>query len=196
MQNFPALLVSRLTGAPEKRGASPVGRLSWGQVGTAVAVHAPGPLLDTGRELDFAIEGPGFFCLETPQGEAYTRCGTFLWDAEGFLVTPQGYYVQGREGRIRKENFAGPASFLVARFAFPQNLQRAEDNLFFATPAAGLRELGEGRVLQGYLEQANVGLASEMVNFLAAFQAYQANQRALLAEDEVMARTMTVGSVR
>jgi flagellar basal body rod protein FlgG len=59
-----------------------------------------GPIRTSGNPLDVAINGDGFFVVSTPQGERYTRQGTFSMDAEGFLVTPAGLRVQGDGGEI------------------------------------------------------------------------------------------------
>lgn len=59
-----------------------------------------GPLRHTGRSLDAAIDGTGYFVVDTPLGERYTRVGSFSLDAEGNVVTPQGYALQGAGGPI------------------------------------------------------------------------------------------------
>src|SRR4051812_41269914 len=64
----------------------------------------PGPLRSTGRSLDVAIAGPGWFELATDTGLAYTRQGDFRVDAQGRLVTPQGHAVMGTTGEIRLEH--------------------------------------------------------------------------------------------
>ena len=59
-----------------------------------------GSLKQTNAPSDFALEGKGFFCVETPYGEQYTRNGNFLVGVEGYLMTKEGYPVIGENGRI------------------------------------------------------------------------------------------------
>lgn len=195
LEPFPEVLLQRLGAVPRERPLrTPVGFTNWGVAAGATATdYAPGPLKETGRELDFACAGEGFFTVETPAGIRYTRDGSFFWNAEGNLVTSRGDYVLGRTGRLVKTEDAPPGPFLITNFAAPQYLEREADNLFSAPPAAGAEEVTAPQVLQGYLEQANLDLAAEMTNFLAAFRAYEASQRLLQAEDGLLAKAGELG---
>src|SRR5690625_3375704 len=63
-------------------------------VSTTVGTHmAEGPLTETGHALDLAIQGEGWFAVQTPEGEAYTRAGDFNVSADSILVTAQGFPV-------------------------------------------------------------------------------------------------------
>ncbi|HEY8530819.1 MAG TPA: flagellar hook-basal body protein, partial [Limnochorda sp.] len=78
-----------------------------GPLGTGVYVEGTftsfrqGPLRDTGNPLDLALEGPGFFAVETPGGVRYTRAGSFRLDAEGYLADQTGNRVLGVDGPIQ-----------------------------------------------------------------------------------------------
>ena len=84
-----------------------------GKLGTGVeqnevfTVFTQGPLKETGNNFDLALEGKGFFSVETPEGERYTRNGTFLLNNNGYLVTKNGDYVLGEKGpvKLKKNNF-------------------------------------------------------------------------------------------
>jgi len=84
-----------------------------GKLGTGVeqnevyTAFTQGPLKETGNDFDLAIEGNGFFTVETDYGERYTRNGTFLINREGFLVTKSGDLVMGEKGpiKLKKNNF-------------------------------------------------------------------------------------------
>ena len=84
-----------------------------GKMGTGVEVnevytrHTQGAFKQTQNDFDMALEGKGFFCLETEDGERYSRNGSFLIDRDGFLVTKDGYKVLGENGpiQIKKNNF-------------------------------------------------------------------------------------------
>ena len=64
----------------------------------------PGRMRFTGNDLDFAIANEGFFTIETPQGERFTRNGNFQMDSEGRIVTNEGFFVLGEKGPITVKN--------------------------------------------------------------------------------------------
>jgi len=84
-----------------------------GKLGTGVeqnevyTVFTQGALKETGNSFDLALEGKGFFSVDTPEGERYTRNGTFLINSDGYLVTKEGGYVLGENGtvKLKKNNF-------------------------------------------------------------------------------------------
>jgi flagellar basal-body rod protein FlgG len=111
---FPELLIRRMSDDGVKQfpfRSFPVGSFDvapvLGSVGTGVetneyyTVFAQGPLKQTDNAFDLALEGEGFFAVQTPYGERYTRNGSFLIGSEGMLVTKQGYPVLGENGPIR-----------------------------------------------------------------------------------------------
>lgn len=169
-----------------------------------------GAIVETGRELDFAIQGKGFFEVQLPDGSfAYTRSGIFTRDEDGWLLTPQGYYltvpfeldpelqeiVVSPQGLVTAKNRDGGIEELgywpLYYFTNPAGLQAIGDNLFVATEASGelLEALpgedGLGTIKQGYLENANVFLAEEITALIEAQRAYQINSRALQTADEM-----------
>lgn len=80
-----------------------VGKMGTGvEVNHIATIHEQGyGLKQTGNDFDFALEGKGFFTVLTPEGERYTRNGSFLLDSEGYLVTKDGFKVLGLNGPIR-----------------------------------------------------------------------------------------------
>jgi flagellar basal-body rod protein FlgG len=84
-----------------------------GKMGTGVELNESfirfkqGALKETHNPFDLALDGEGFLVIETPEGERYTRNGSFLIDNDGFLVTKDGYKVQGEKGaiRLKEHNF-------------------------------------------------------------------------------------------
>ncbi len=84
-----------------------------GKLGTGVEVNevytrfTQGAFKQTQNDFDLALEGEGFFSVQTDEGERYTRNGSFLIDKDGFLVTKNGYKVLGENGpiQIKKNNF-------------------------------------------------------------------------------------------
>ncbi len=135
----------------------------------------PGTIATTGRDLDVAIEGNGFFVIDTPAGERYTRNGAFTRRADGVLTTAQGEPVLGEGGEIVLN--AGAASIdedgnvrsgsavvgqiRVVSFASQSELVR-ESGARFKAIAGASPAPAEGRLLGGALEQSNVSVVDVM----------------------------------
>ncbi|GIV08940.1 MAG: flagellar basal body rod protein FlgG [Fimbriimonadales bacterium] len=157
-----------------------------------------GALTTTDNPLDLAIDGAGFFAIQTPQGVRYTRNGAFQLNAQGVLVTREGYPVLGtgnqpiqapRNAAIRiGENGAvfangAPAGQLLI---VQGNFLKDPDGYF--TGAA--QPLPNPRVAVGALEHSNVNMVREMVSMIELIRAYETNQRAILAHDETLGKAI------
>ena len=149
----------------------------------------------TGNPLDVAIEGDGFLAVQTPNGERYTRNGALQLNADGELVTPQGYQVLGDGGPIQLQqqdsNIAisaegsisvrtgGVANVSVIRgklrivnFPQEQRLQKDGENLF-ATPAdMAPADAPKAYLLQGAIEKSNVNSVVEMTRMIDVSRSY------------------------
>lgn len=178
--------------------------------GVAMAVYTderPGTLRNTGESLDFALASPGWFEVTTPTGAAYTRAGSFRTDANGRVVTQQGYVVSGVAGEIVLPHgaptvdaagrvFEGAAArqaatpvaqLKVVRFAPGAQLQKLGDGLVRVqgTPlAAG--EDDAVQVRQGFLENSNVNPLEEMVRLMEAMRHVETLQKVALGYDEML----------
>jgi flagellar basal-body rod protein FlgF len=135
----------------------------------------PGIVANTGRDLDVAIDGSGFFVVQTPAGERYTRNGSFSRRADGTLTTSTGEPVIGESGEIRLPN--GPVSISdsgtitsgttvvgqlqVVQFASEADLIRESGATFRALTGA-TPEPGEVRLVTGSIEQSNVNMVDRM----------------------------------
>ncbi len=165
--------------------------------------HTPGVIRSTGQDLDLAIEGKGFFAVETGRGVRFTRNGNFALNGEGFLVAQDGARVLGQTGPIQADPARG-ALLIDARGEINQdgeplgrlrvvefqNVQRlvAEDSgRFREGPDAEPFESLESEVQQGYLENANVNVVDELVQMIAGLRAFEAAQRALSGIDRTRA---------
>ncbi|HBV96623.1 MAG: hypothetical protein JL50_16420 [Peptococcaceae bacterium BICA1-7] len=169
-----------------------------------------GPIRQTERKTDLAIEGKGFFKIEMPDGSAtYTRNGNFHLDAEGKLVNDQGYTLypgitlpEGSHEIIIESNGSAKSkmgdgsvtdlgSITLYKFVNPNGLKSLGNNLYASTGAEGPEEEGTpgregfGVVIQGALESSNVDLAVEMTDLLESQRIYQLNARALSTSDEM-----------
>lgn len=210
LSDFATMLLARL---PAGIGpATPLGRLTHGvQTSAALTDFSPGPVQATGQPLDLAIQGEGFFRLRTPDGERFTRDGRFSLDVNGQLVNVNGYPVLGTNGQpirlssgqVRVDpngtiylNDQPAGQIGLAVFADPAaSLQRSENGLFAAVGAAPTGGAG-GTIQQGYVEMANVDPATTMTHMLAVMRAYQAAQRIIQIEDEMLGRAVNdVGRV-
>lgn len=173
-------------------------------------VFTQGNLNATGSATDLAIDGDGFFIVNTPNGEAYTRNGQFRADAQGRLVDTSGNLVQpgltvpaqtkelrvGEDGTVVAVSGNGqlvPAGRLqLARFANPAGLQASADGLFTATAASGPVTLatpgqnGAGKVATGMLEASNTDMTEQLSSMVAAHRTYQMNTSAFRTADEML----------
>lgn len=173
-------------------------------------LYTPGSLQETDNPLDLAIEGPGFFEVKLADGTtAYTRDGSFKLDADGFLVTSDGYRLvpevsippEARDIIISPD---GIVSYLVdgeweegdqitlVTFSNPAGLEAIGRNLYRDTGAAGEMETGLipgencGTLASGCLELANVQVVEEMVNMIVAQRAYEVSAKAIQTADEML----------
>lgn len=150
-----------------------------------------GTLEPTGRDLDFAIEGRGFFVVETPAGPRFTRNGHFDRLADGSLVTTDGFAVLGEDGPIRLPD--GPVTvepdgslsgatgtigrLQVVDFNDNEGLIR-EGTARFAAPDGVVPAPVEAAVVRGgSLEGSNVSLVERMVELTAVTRSFEALQR-------------------
>ncbi len=165
----------------------------------------PGGLRLTGQPLDLAIQGPGFFRLRTPNGERYTRDGRFGRDAQGNLVSVDGYFVLDENGQpinlpegtvsIAADGAISvdgrPAGRIgLAAFANPAaELQRDLPNTFAANGAPSAQE--RGSIAQGYLEMSNANPAQLMTQMVAVGRAYEAAQQMVQTQDELLGKAIS-----
>jgi flagellar basal-body rod protein FlgG len=175
-------------------------------------IHEQGNLSATDNTFDMAIQGKGFFQVRLPSGEtAYTRDGTFQLNAQGQVVTHDGYTVlpgitipnnaidvtinaSGQvlakiEGQVALQNVG---QIQIATFPNEAGLQAIGDNLLLETPASGNptqgnpQSVGFGTILQGFLETSNVNAVEEISNLISAQRAYEMNSKVIKTSDEMM----------
>jgi flagellar basal-body rod protein FlgF len=191
---FPELLLHRLHDAGS-HSSVPIGTTGTGVwVQEIATVHQQGVLEETGRELDFALAGEGFFVVETPLGRRYTRNGSFAFDAEGYVVTNSGHRVLGNNGFYLTGEDNLPDQLLVVNFPAETLLIKEGDSLFF-TEETGQAHPGNP-VRQGVLEKSNVNVVTAMVDMIAVIRAYEANQKAIQVQDQTLDKAVNdVGRV-
>jgi flagellar basal-body rod protein FlgF len=153
-----------------------------------------GPMLTTGRDLDVALEGPGFFTVEAPAGVRYTRNGNFQVNAKGQLVTSEGLAVQGSKGTVVLP--AGKVSISqdgeiqvngnrvdklkVVDFPDKQVLEKMGDSLFAKIDANSKEQEVTGLIVrQGSLEQSNVNPIRQMTTMIMIMRQFESLQKAI-----------------
>jgi flagellar basal-body rod protein FlgF len=162
-------------------------------------LSAQGTLTQTGGSFDLAIEGEGFFLVETPNGERLTRAGAFTPNENGDLVTPEGYRVLDAGGApVFVPQGAGPVGIApdgtisaggqpVGQIGLvnPVNLlgMTREDGVRFRADD-GHEPVFEGRMLQGFVEESNVDPVLEITRMIEVQRAYELGQSFLDKEDE------------
>jgi flagellar basal-body rod protein FlgG len=215
--DFEDLVYQQITapGTPTSQDAqAPLG-LESGLGTRAVATvrnFAAGNLRSTSSPFDLAIEGNGFFQVALPSGETgYTRAGSLHANAEGQLVTSDGYALQpeisipanAQSITISKDGIVSVSipgqpepqqvgNLELATFQNPAGLQALGGNVYAVTSASGDPTTGVpgvdgmGTIAQGFLEESNVSVVEEMVQMILGQRAYEANSRVIRAADEML----------
>lgn len=164
----------------------------------------PGDIKETGRTLDFAIEGDGFFLVQTPQGTGLTRAGSFSLNDVGELITTSGQRVldegggaivippEARTISVSPDGAISADGQQVARLgvvtANEAGLERVGDNAFLAT--GGYQTATTARVHQGALEGSNVSAVNEIAKLIEVQRTYEMGQKLLSDDDQRIVRTV------
>ena len=171
-----------------------------------------GGLQQSSNLLDIAIRGSGFFEVQLPDGtNGYTRDGAFQVNAQGQLVTNNGFTVQpgitipanaqsvtiGNDGIV---SVALPGQALpqsigqlqIASFINPAGLEPKGGNVYGETAASGTPNAGTpgqnglGSLQQGFVETSNVNVVEELVQMIQTQRAYELNSKAIQTSDQML----------
>jgi flagellar basal-body rod protein FlgF len=170
--------------------------------------YSEGPMRQTNSPLDLCLKGSGFFGVMTSDGVQYTRNGNFSLDSEGLLVTSDGSKVLGKDGYIKVEN-QYPVSvnekgevvqdgqirgiLKVVDFDKPYKLLRCGESRFKPEQPASAERVSAGYVVkEGYLEASNVNVVRSMVDMITTYRNYEADQRALWAQDQTLDKAVNM----
>jgi flagellar basal-body rod protein FlgG len=177
-------------------------------------IFSQGNLLQSANPLDVAVRGSGFFEVQMPDGTTgYTRDGSFQVNAQGQLVTNNGYAVQpgitipanaqsisiGSDGTVSVVLPGQAAAQTVgqlqlANFVNPAGLDPKGQNLFAETAASGAATTGTpgqnglGDLRQGFVESSNVNVVEELVAMIQTQRAYELNSKAIQTADQMLAK--------
>jgi flagellar basal-body rod protein FlgG len=175
-------------------------------------MFSQGDFENTQNELDWAIEGDGFFQIELPNGDtSYSRCGEFKLDADGRIVNADGFplvpqltipsdtisITVGMDGTVSviQAGDSTPSeigTIQLARFVNAAGLRSLGKNLFVPTEGSGDEIIGTpgedglGSIAQGFLEMSNVSVVDEMVSMITAQRAYETNSKVIQTSDEML----------
>ena len=201
LKDYAARPIRRINDGAEEPEIGTMGAGAW--VDAIATKHSPGIMQVSGNSLDFALEGKGYFAVQTPSGVRYTRNGAFMRNAAGELVNEDGYRVMGLNGPINLDPTGQTGAVTVAEdarvfldgvetdqlmlYSFPEeNRLRKEGNNLFRPPDGVEAEQAAPKVKQGMLELSNVNVVSEMVNMIAGYRAYETNSKVVKTHDSML----------
>lgn len=230
-QSFPNMLISRLgesqydsQGQEKLLPPVVIGPLGTGAVVKEIITdHSAGAMKYTGNLTDLAISNEGYylngnivetanqkinesyFVIQTPQGERFTRDGSFKINSDGILVTNQGAAVMSTDnqaisllnddGQVAEEfavdkngsvlvDGTEVARLKIVNFADQRNLEK--EGAWMRARAGQYTVVENPGIMQGYLEMSNSNAVKEMVNLISVVRAYESCQKVIQAEDELM----------
>jgi flagellar basal-body rod protein FlgF len=153
----------------------------------------PGTIASTGRDLDMAIEGSGFFEIETPGGTRYTRAGNFKVQSDGLLTTMDDMPVAGEDGEIRlpvgpvmvtsdgtiRAGQAIAGKVKVVRFDNEDTLVRESGTRFHAPDGVDATDVEDARIFTRSLELSNVSVVERVAVLTETSRAFEALQKGI-----------------
>lgn len=170
--------------------------------------QSKGSLIYTGNTLDIAVDGDGFFTLETDKGMRYTRNGQFQLSNNGEIVTSTGSKLLGQGGplivpkggsqiaidKLGGVNVDGKSigKLMITNFTDLNSLVGTGDSAF-AAPIESVSEDGDKKfkVAQGYLERSNVNVVMEMVDMITNMRSYEASNNVVKTFSDLMERLIS-----
>ena len=179
---------------------------------TSAFDFSQGSIVETGRPLDFALHGKGFFVIETPAGPLYTRNGVFRTNQNGQIVDSAGRIVAGGAGpitipggvelsqlNVRSDGSISAGDTAVGKFRlvdFQDNenkLVPAGDNCY-QMPEQDVTPIEAEHIVvkQGYQEASNVQMVEELVDMLMVSRLYEANMKFIAAQKEATSSILSV----
>jgi flagellar basal-body rod protein FlgG len=179
-------------------------------------IFTQGDYIQTDNELDFAIQGKGFFRVLHDDEDLYTRAGDFTLDSEGYITSQAGDRLQPEiavpieavtivlddDGTLTifgdDEEILATENVLVTTFINPAGLQAVGGNLFRQTEGSGDAnegtpgEDGSGTTVNNYIENSNVDVVEEMVSLIAGQRTYEANSKSITTSDAMLSTAVNL----
>jgi len=170
-----------------------------------------GQLKETGNVLDVALDGEGFFSVQSPQGLQYTRKGNFVLNSNNTLVTQEGYPVLGKGGgkiQISGQNIVVASSgaiivdgveadtLKIVDFANKKGLLKIGNSLYSPQdPNDTGAPADKAQVQQGFIEGSNVDPIKMMTEMIDVIRGYESYQKILQSMNETNTRTNEIGKL-
>ena len=191
----------------DDHGDAYIGNMSLGvKIGEVYTDYSQGSVRETGNTYDLAIDGSGFFTIDYTDANGntstrYTRAGEFLITKEGYVVTSEGQHLMGEsqwlqvpvdavevmvdtDGTVYADGTAVDKVRLTD-FEDYNYLKKFGETMYQPVQGAVEKD-ATGSILQGFTEQSNVNVVSEMVNLINITRAYEANQKVIKAMDDLL----------
>lgn len=206
-QSFDNVLAIKVRDESEAYNNRPIGTMSLGvKLGEVYTNHGQGSLRQTNNTYDLALEGKGFFTLATidkngDENIKYTRNGSFTTTRDGYIIDSNGNRLLGESGPIIVPSdtasvviddsgavFADGVyidNLLVSDFDDYKFLIKSGDTMY-ETIEGAIEIPGYARIKQGFTEQSNVNVVSEMVEMITVTRAYEANQKVIQSIDKTL----------
>lgn len=208
--SFDEVMLNRINDANVVGVRSYAGPLTFGTlVDQKYMDFSQGSLEPTNLSTDIAIVGDGFFVMDTPAGEQYTRCGAFALTVDGYLCDTDGNYLMGQNGRIRvgTDKFEVSSTGVITaggQYIDTIRLVSFEDNNSLRSQGGNLYTSSEApgnsagiELKQFCLENSNVAVEREMVDMITLYRAYETNQKILTMIDDTLGRAVNdIGGLR
>lgn len=215
-QSFEHLLTIKTKDASEMFNDRPIGSMSLGvKVGEVYTDYSNGSLKETSNTFDLALSGKGFFTVAVTDANGnesikYTRDGSFTMTKDGYIVDSQGNRLVSESGELQISVDAGNVviasdgsvyvdeqyvdKILITDFVNYDYLEKFADNMYQTVD--GYEEMeSNAMIVQGYLEQSNVNVISEMVEMINITRAYEANQKVIQTMDTSLEQVVNLGKV-
>lgn len=216
-QSFEHHLTLKIKDSSENFNNKAIGTMSLGvKLGEVYTNHQQGSLRETSNTYDLALDGKGFFALSVTdrngnESTQYTRDGAFTLTQDGYLVNFNGEAVLGESGEIsipvdasqvvidKDGSIYADGAFVdkvkVVDFEDYNYIRKMGNNRYAAVQGATTID-GTATINQGYTEQSNVNVVSEMVDMIAITRAYEANQKVMQTIDSTLEQSvMSVGKL-
>jgi flagellar basal-body rod protein FlgF len=211
-------LFTELLSDAQVKAAQAGGDLS-GTLARQYSDFSEGSIQQTNNPLDMAIQGEGFFTVDTPRGVRYTRNGAFTVSREGMLTTKEGYSVLGTNGAV---SFPDPqslahadivvtangeisvdkkplATLRIANFDNALQLKKEGSSLFILSSGVERRmdpSSNPATVRQGHIEESNVDSIAEMMEMIEITREFESDQKTVQAQDSTLEKALDVGRVQ
>ena len=203
-RSFQDVMLSKIDHSSVVNMVAEVGPYNNGiHIDEVVTHYIQGQSIQTDKATDFFINGDGFFVLDTPQGERYTRDGSFKISEDGYLVNQDGYMVMGQNGAV----YLGTNQFTVAAngdiiidniyidrlqivtFEDTNDLRKEGNNLYTGNNANPVVNI-EGKIVQGSLEASNVDIVKSITDMMKVYRTYESNQRVIGILDQTLGKAV------